>query len=80
MSTKSSGLTNGQLNPKRYNLKCYLCGIQNPKTPALTCDFRNCTNHFHIKCGIENNVIRNPVNVLSELHDPSNKSKYAILC
>jgi hypothetical protein len=51
-------IVKGNLKRRRKNKPCYICKKKDGAI-CLTCDYRDCNKWFHIRCGIDNKILRN---------------------
>ena len=45
----------GKLDMGKFNLNCHLC--KKTEGQCLKCDSKLCTNYFHVRCAIQNELI-----------------------
>jgi hypothetical protein len=49
----------GKTNPDRYRFGCSICKSSKFQgTSTITCDYKECTNSFHIRCAIDKGLIK----------------------
>ena len=63
----SSGLIVGSIQPWRFQLECTFCEAQGV---CINCDFRQCNKTFHVRCAIENGLIRDVADMHRHKTDP----------
>ncbi|CDW72695.1 phd zinc finger-containing protein [Stylonychia lemnae] len=68
----------GKLRESRKNRKCYICNKLDGQV-CIGCDYYKCIRHFHIRCGIEQGILR-PLDDMEGQRCPTNEFNYAVFC
>ncbi|KEJ82550.1 Protein Jade-3 [Oxytricha trifallax] len=69
-----SGKINGHIPAQNYHMKCSLCNYQ--MGVCIKCDYRYCNISFHVRCAIDNDIIKNPEQMITDPKDENLKYVY----